>query len=62
MSALPSKADMLSVGIDVRFVPIADISQFHSITARAAVGMFRDRDAECFGRGQIENNVDSLGY
>ena len=25
MSALPLKADMLSVGIDVRLVPIADI-------------------------------------
>ena len=25
MSALPPKADMLSVGIDVRLVPIADI-------------------------------------
>ena len=25
MSALPPEADMLSVGIDVRYVPIADI-------------------------------------
>ena len=25
MSALPPKADMLSLGIDVRFVPIADM-------------------------------------
>ena len=27
MSALPPKADMLSVGIDVCYVPIADIAQ-----------------------------------
>ena len=26
MSALPLKADMLSVGINVRYVPIADIA------------------------------------
>jgi hypothetical protein len=27
MSALPPEADMLNVGIDVRFAPIADIEE-----------------------------------
>jgi hypothetical protein len=37
MSALPAKADMCSATKDVRFVPIADISLHHSITASAVV-------------------------
>ena len=36
MSALPPKADMLSVGIDVRLVPIADINH-HLFSAVACV-------------------------
>ena len=35
MSALPPKADMCGATTDVRFVPIADMTKFYSITTSA---------------------------
>jgi hypothetical protein len=35
MSALPPKADIAERQLDVRFVPIADMGRYHSITSFA---------------------------
>ena len=47
MSALPPKADMLTTGIDVRFVPIADVNGI------AALGGFSWHE---FGHRTLSSN------
>ena len=46
MSALPLKADMVSIGVDVRFVPLADLADRHRLrklpTAVEDLGSRRD--------------------
>jgi len=39
MSALPIKADMFSVGTDVRYVPKADASRRHSARQRRTLSL-----------------------
>jgi hypothetical protein len=43
MSALPPKADIVQHGGNVRFGPLAEVGQLHSITSSAAVA-FAERD------------------
>jgi hypothetical protein len=40
MSALSPKADMFSVGIDVCYVPIADIGRYKTGSQRAEISLF----------------------
>ena len=49
MSALPLKADTLTGGIEVRFVPIADIRR-RPVSPLAAIEGFSDRHGIAFPR------------
>ena len=57
MSALPLKADMLSVSIDVRFVPIADIGLHQHWVPMA--GVFAHQNALSFTPGGISLKIRS---
>jgi hypothetical protein len=49
MSALPPKADIGAAQIDVRLVPMADISHSFDHLVRTCLHCRRDREAEGFG-------------
>ena len=51
MSALPPKADMFSVKIDVRFVPIAEL---YRVAGLIAAGAIASRNSVTYLRNQIE--------